>query len=299
MNHNYETAYVNALTSRLNEDSHDFEIMNKFKGYEGEQLVENLLKQQHQIVFSHNLEFVSSNAVQIDFLIIHNSQISILEVKHYYGDFEIYDNYIKNSSNKRYTSPFVQLYKAKNTLQSILQEINLNLPINHYLVFSNPTFTLRNHIPNRSQVLLRSEFYKFPKLFQSQQIDKDKQILQQIIAKQQIFSHRFKPVERVAFNKITKGIKCPECKKLHTIIIEEKKKIIPCTNCLKNFRRVEIYYFNIMELAIIKGKEGFTIPEAVEWCEANNVQTVKRICNQHFKSKGQRYKTYYLEEFSR
>lgn len=58
-----ETAYVNALTSRLKEDSHDFEIMNKFKGYEGERLVENLLKQQHQIVFSHNLEFVSSNAV--------------------------------------------------------------------------------------------------------------------------------------------------------------------------------------------------------------------------------------------
>lgn len=78
MNHNNETAYVNALTSRLNEDSHDIEIMYKFKGYEGDQLVENLLKQQHQIVFSHNLEFVSSNAVQIDFLIIHNSQISIL-----------------------------------------------------------------------------------------------------------------------------------------------------------------------------------------------------------------------------
>ncbi|MDQ7130182.1 NERD domain-containing protein [Mammaliicoccus sciuri] len=164
MNHNYEIAYVNALTSRLSEDSHDFEIMNKFKGYEGEQLEEDFLKQQHQIVFNHNLEFISSNAVQIDFLIIHNSQISILEVKHYYGDFEIYDNYIKSSYNKRYTSPFVQLYKAKNTLQSIFQEINLNLPIHHYLVFSNPTFTLRNHIPNRSQVLLRSKFYKFPNI---------------------------------------------------------------------------------------------------------------------------------------
>ena len=56
---------------------------------------------------------------------------------------------------------------------------------------------------------------------------------------------------------------------------------------MKKFKRVELYYFNIMELAIIKEKEGFTIPGAVEWCEANNVQTVKRICNQHFKSKGQ------------
>lgn len=120
MNHNNETAYANTLTSRLNEEAHDFEIMNKVKGYEAEQLVEDFLKQQHQIVFSRNLEFVSSNAVQIDFLIIHNSQLSILEIKHYYGDFEIYDNYIKSSYNKLYTSPFVQLYKAKNTLQSIL-----------------------------------------------------------------------------------------------------------------------------------------------------------------------------------
>ena len=88
MNHNNETAYVNTLTSRLNEEAHDFEIMNKVKGYEAEQLVEDFLKQQHQIVFSRNLEFVSSNAEQINFLIIHNSQISILEVKHYYGDFE-------------------------------------------------------------------------------------------------------------------------------------------------------------------------------------------------------------------
>ncbi|MBF9297909.1 hypothetical protein [Mammaliicoccus sciuri] len=47
MNHNNETAYVNALTSRLNEEGHEFEIMNKFKGYEGEQIVEDLLKQQH------------------------------------------------------------------------------------------------------------------------------------------------------------------------------------------------------------------------------------------------------------
>lgn len=165
MNHNNETAYVNALTSRLNEDSHDFKIMNKFKGYEGEQIVENLLKQQHQTVFSHNLEFVSSNAVQIDFLIIHNSHISILEVKHYYGDFEIYDNYIKNSYNKRYTSPFVQLYKAKNTLQSILQEMNLNLPINHYLVFSNPTFTLKTTYQTARKYYCALNFINFQSYF--------------------------------------------------------------------------------------------------------------------------------------
>ncbi|WP_206749138.1 hypothetical protein, partial [Mammaliicoccus sciuri] len=38
-----------------------------------------------------------------------------------------------------YTSPFIQLYKAKNTLQSILQEINLNLPINTSRNQSKPT----------------------------------------------------------------------------------------------------------------------------------------------------------------
>lgn len=55
-----------------------------------------------------------------------------------------------------------------------------------------------------------------------------------------------------------------------------------------------MYHFNILELAILNGESGFTIDEAVDWCEAKNIYTVKKICNQNLISTGERYKKYYL-----
>ncbi|MBS3670855.1 hypothetical protein KGF87_00385 [Mammaliicoccus fleurettii] len=54
-----------------------------------------------------------------------------------------------------------------------------------------------------------------------------------------------------------------------------------------------------MELAVIKGEEGFTLQEAIQWCEAENVYSVRRICNEYLECEGQRYKRYYLKNIER
>ncbi|OAO33443.1 hypothetical protein AXY37_00130 [Mammaliicoccus lentus] len=203
---------------------------------------------------------------------------------------------MQSSSNNTYPLPFKQLNIAKNNLQKLCDEININLPIQEYLIFSNPTFTAQSTIPNKSQVLLRSEFYKFSKLFQSFQVAKDQAILNQILQKQKRFSQQFKSIEKPDFSLIKKGIKCPNCKNLNTMVIEKRKKTTTCICCNKDFKRNELYYFNIRELAIIKGEEGFTLTEAMEWCNAVNIYTVRRICNKYFESKGQRYKKYTVKE---
>ena len=293
MNNNTEALYLKSLESRYD---NDYETRNKLMGLEGELIVNKTLKNINYVVYTHNLEFTVDKKFQVDFLIVHNNQISILEVKHYYGDFHFFNSYMQSSSNNTYPLPFKQLNIAKNNLQKLCDEININLPIQEYLIFSNPTFTAQSTIPNKSQVLLRSEFYKFSKLFQSFQVAKDKAILNQILQKQKRFSQQFKSIKKTEFSLIMKGIKCPNCKNLNTMVIEKRKKTTTCICCNKDFKRNELYYFNIRELAIIKGEEGFTLTEAMEWCNAVNIYTVRRICNKYFESKGQRYKKYTIRE---
>lgn len=293
MNNNTEALYLKSLESRYD---NDYETRNKLMGLEGELIVNKTLVNINYVVYAHNLEFTVDMKFQVDFLIVHNNQISILEVKHYYGDFHFFNSYMQSSSNNTYPLPFMQLSIAKNNLQKLCNEININLPIQEYLIFSNPTFTAQSTIPNKSQVLLRSEFYKFSKLFQSFQVAKDKAILNQILQKQKRFSQQFKSIEKPDFSLIKKGIKCPNCKNLNTMVVEKRKKVTTCICCEKDFKRNELYYFNIRELAVIKGEEGFTLAEAMEWCDAENIYTIRRVCNKYFESKGQRYKKYTLKE---
>ena len=293
MNNNTEALYLKSLESRYD---NDYETRNKLMGLEGELIVNKTLENINYVVYAHNLEFTVDKKFQVDFLIVHNNQISILEVKHYYGDFHFFNSYMQSSSNNTYPLPFMQLSIAKNNLQKLCNEININLPIQKYLIFSNPTFTAQSTIPNKSQVLLRSEFYKFSKLFQSFQVAKDKAILNQILQKQKRVSQQFKSIEKPDFSLIKKGIKCPNCKNLNTMVVEKRKKVTTCICCEKDFKRNELYYFNIRELAVIKGEEGFTLAEAMEWCDAENIYTIRRVCNKYFESKGQRYKKYTLKE---
>ena len=293
MNNNTEALYLKSLESRYD---NDYETRNKLMGLEGELIVNKTLENTNYVVYAHNLEFTVDMKFQVDFLIVHNNQISILEVKHYYGDFHFFNSYMQSSSNNTYPLPFMQLSIAKNNLQKLCNEININLPIQEYLIFSNPTFTAQSTIPNKSQVLLRSELYKFSKLFQSFQVAKDKAILNQILQKQKRFSQQFKSIKKTEFSLIMKGTKCPNCKNLNTIVVEKRKKTTTCICCEKDFKRNELYYFNIRELAVIKGEEGFTLAEAMEWCDAENIYTIRRVCNKYFESKGQRYKKYTLKE---
>ncbi|WP_323702579.1 nuclease-related domain-containing protein [Mammaliicoccus sp. Dog046] len=294
MKYKLDMLYLKALDSRIEQTDFQLELRNKMLGFEGELAVDQMLNLSNQIIYRHDLEFVAHKQIQIDFLVVHNNQLSILEVKNYFGDFEIYETCMKNAYNHQYPSPFIQMDTTKNTLNQILYSNNIKIPINEYLIFPNETFSARTTIPHRSKVLLRSEFYKFPKLFQSYQIATDQQLLQQICQLQTPFSHKYKSIDKVDFSKINKGLKCPNCKSIHTIIFEKFKKFSICQNCNKTIKRDELYRFNILELAIINGESGFTIDEAVDWCEAKNIFTVKKICNQNLSSTGERYKKYYL-----
>ena len=203
MNNNTEALYLKSLESRYD---NDYETRNKLMRLEGELIVNKTLENINYVVYAHNLEFTVDKKFQVDFLIVHNNQISILEVKHYYGDFHFFNSYMQSSSNNTYPLPFMQLSIAKNNLQKLCNEININLPIQEYLIFSNPTFTAQSTIPNKSQVLLRSEFYKFYKLFQSFQVAKDKAILNQILQKQKRFSQQFKSIKKTEFSQLRKGL---------------------------------------------------------------------------------------------
>ncbi|RIN89663.1 hypothetical protein BU003_09610 [Mammaliicoccus sciuri] len=54
-----------------------------------------------------------------------------------------------------------------------------------------------------------------------------------------------------------------------------------------------LYEYNLQELYYLK-QEPFTITEAVWWLGGNSKTTIRRVCEQNFKSIGKRYKKFYI-----
>lgn len=296
MFYNKNYLYYKALAGRFE----DFDIKRKIskilRGYEGEKILDQHLKQHDDIIYAHNLEFIIDKMLQIDFIIIKNYEIIILEAKHYYGDFIFHSTHMESPSNNQYPLPFNQLHAAIQNIKRLCMKLNIEATIYGYTVFTSDTFTPLNSIPHRSQVLLKSEFHKFHDMFASNQISRDQQLLNEVMQHQEIFTDQFEKLSVSDLSKIKKGLKCPKCENLHTIKIIKNKKFFKCLNCGVVIKRQELYYYNILELARIKRGEGFTIDEAREWCESQNNFTIRKLCNINFSSKGIRFKKYFLND---
>ncbi|PTJ54504.1 hypothetical protein BU009_12400 [Mammaliicoccus sciuri] len=97
----------------------------------------------------------------------------------------------------------------------------------------------------------------------------------------------------IPFEQIKPGIKCPRCHRMFTVKIEQDKQKCTCQYCESVMDKKYLYEYNLQELYYLK-QEPFTITEAVWWLGGNSKTTIRRVCEQNFKSIGKRYKKFYI-----
>ncbi|WP_323703781.1 nuclease-related domain-containing protein [Mammaliicoccus sp. Dog046] len=279
-----QSLYFKALDNRLDDTHLHRDMYRQMKGVEGESKIAHILKQIPDLNYLNNVAFNIKNRIQIDFIIVDDEHIFHLEVKHYKGDYHIIDGQMKNEFGNIFDTPFKQMNRAAHELQLLTHELNITRPILSYLIFTNPTFTLHTEIPNRKQVFLPTELHKIPRLFKNFRSRENKEILNKIKTQQQDFSNIY-PEINIPFEQIKPGLRCPHCRKIGHIQIDARMRYGFCLYCSTQTSRQKLYLDNLLELHILK-REPFTLNDAERWCGGNK-WAIRKLCNKHFKRKGQ------------
>ncbi|MFK4998359.1 nuclease-related domain-containing protein [Bacillus sp. N9] len=137
---------LRALHTRMNFSKKDKRYyLNLEKGYQGEVIFDQLTKKlECEIYILHDLCLEFNHSIfQIDTLLISQKAIFPIEVKNYDGDYVYESGGFKSlPSNHEIMNPLDQLKRSQSLLRSLLKSHGFHLPIEGYVTFVNPEFTL-------------------------------------------------------------------------------------------------------------------------------------------------------------
>lgn len=119
---------------------------NLHKGHIGEKKFAELLRQHlsSDLVTLFGLLLESNQTeFQIDSVVMTHDTIYLVEVKYFEGDFYIEnDQWFVRHSRKEIRNPLLQLQRSEFLFKQILQQLNVNLDVKSYVIFTNENFTL-------------------------------------------------------------------------------------------------------------------------------------------------------------
>ncbi|MDQ0270557.1 nuclease-related domain-containing protein [Cytobacillus purgationiresistens] len=129
-------------------------LENLTKGAEGERHWEgwlNQLSNESIILYDLTLEY-KHTIFQIDALCIFQKTIIAFEVKNYEGDFYINGDIWSSASGSEIKNPLLQVQRSESLLRPLLKTLNIQLPIEYYLVFVHPDFMLYQAPPHKKMI---------------------------------------------------------------------------------------------------------------------------------------------------
>jgi len=134
------------------------------KGYLGEQKLYHLLKSNpsdNRIAMFDLLLEHNDQEFQIDCLIITKSTIFLLEVKNFSGDYYFEDGkFYSVRSRKEIRNPLLQLQRTEFLLKQLLQNLNVHLTVQPYIIFSNEECTLYQ-VPLTLPIIFPTQLKRF------------------------------------------------------------------------------------------------------------------------------------------
>lgn len=285
----HELSVMRSLNTRTDlsddEKNHYFKLE---KGYQGEVMFDQLtavLQNDLLVINDLCLEY-SSTIFQIDTLIISQKTIYLFEVKNYQGDY-IYDtdNFKLVLSKKEILNPLGQLNRCRNLLQDLLRSLHIQLPLEGYLVFINPEFTLYQ-APLNEQIIYPTQLNHLMNTLNqkpSKLTDWHRKIATQLISMHHLKNPNAK-IPRYEYGLLKKGPICSHC---FSFMSYDGDKKAFCEKC---------DYEEHIDSAILRSVEGLKLlfPDkkittnlVYDWCGGiGSTKKYRRILKQNYKVVG-------------
>lgn len=287
--------YITALEGRriLSKDERT-DLMTHYNGKEGEAYFKAFLNTLENILYIHSFEFGTTNHVQIDFLVATPHKLFIFEVKHYRDEWYFENGTLKNNYGIVTKSPITQVQYMRNELQKLLHDYGIFIEIKSLIVFTNPQFIPAGNWPHDQNILFLNQLNKIVEILSSKLPNNNHQILNLLLEHESKHSTYYQKDFLTYYNLNLAGLKCPCCRKMHTIKVLEQKVHYNCTYCHTSMTCEKIVLFNLKELYILK-RDSFTLEEAITWCSPISKYRIARVCNKHFTSGTRRNRKFYLK----
>lgn len=266
------------VQTNLSEEIYN-QYLKQIKGYEGECYFDALTEEltcDCLILNDLPLE-ISSTDFQIDTLIITAREILLYEVKNYGGEYLYKDGFLVSiPSGNSFHSPIERINRHTSLLQSLLESLQMKMPIKSFVAFVHPEFMLYD-VLNTQKTLVQATFPKhFRKIDAQLETLSTKHLL--LAKKLCDLSSRTKPylngLPEYTYDECTKGIICPNCRQFMPEI-QYKNKKCRCNTCGYSEKVSATTSRHALEYKRLFPERKLTVSSMYDWC--GGVCPVRRI----------------------
>jgi hypothetical protein len=261
----------------------------KEKGFEGELQFDALTeKLPNNSYILNDLQLkINNNECQIDSALTFYDTTKLFDVKNLEGEFIYYPDKLHKLSGKEkvYQNPLGQLNRFKILFHQQLELLGSKLPVEAYVIFINPNFTLFNAPPNLP-IILPTQINSFMKKL-SHKPDRlnsgHLRLAEQLKSLHLPELSKSSQLPTYSFGSMKKGMSCKICFHLGLVVNGGKADCLICG------------FVETVEAAVVRSVEEIRLlfPEmrittnlVFEWCGVVGKKRISRILIKYFDMKG-------------
>ncbi|WP_102349290.1 nuclease-related domain-containing protein [Bacillus sp. Marseille-P3661] len=273
---------LNARMSLSDKDQQHYQ--NLKKGYEGEVIFDSFTEKLacdcyilNDLLFKFN-----GTQFQIDSLIITSDTIYCFEVKNYEGDYFYESERFYTKTRSEISSPLTQLSRSESMLRQLLQNLGNQLPIQAFVVFINPEFTLYQ-TPLNKPMIFRSQVNRYMKNLSTIpfKLDKKHKILADKLLVNHIKDSPILSLPSYDYEQLQKGIPCISCGSL-SITVSRTKCV--CEECGHEETVTNAVLRCVEEFQRLFPSQKITTNTIFDWCGVvKSKERIRMILKKYYK----------------
>jgi hypothetical protein len=264
------------------------------KGFEGEVMFDLLTEQlpKERFILNDLLLEANNTKFQIDTTMIIQEKIHIFEVKNFEGDYDYHSDKFYTISGKEISNPLDQLKRCESLFRQLLQNLGYKIPIEAWIIFINPEFTLYQ-APKNPSIIFSSQLNRFMKKLNSTPTKlngKHKKLAEQLVSLHQIESP-YSRLRHYEYDHFRKGFLCASC---HSFLVPLGEKELICGQCGGHEKVESAVMRSVDEVKLLFPDMKITTNIIHEWCKViESKKTIRRILKQNLKCIGNYRNCYY------
>ncbi|WP_211202347.1 nuclease-related domain-containing protein [Salicibibacter cibarius] len=231
---------------------------------------------------------------QIDSLVIFQRMIYVFDSKYHEGDFYLDDNKWKTIVGEEINSPLPQMERAESLLRRLLQQrLNVNIPIESFLVFTHPEFYLYN-APPTLPAIFTNQFHRFMKKMNNitSTVNRSHERLAEQLVARHLKESPHTRLPEYEYEQLKKGVVCDKC----ASFMVASGYVWMCAGCGYKEKSETAIIRSVKEFKLLFPDRKITSAIIREWCAVEgDRKKIIRILNNYFKRVGKGPASYYID----
>ncbi|ULG71197.1 nuclease-related domain-containing protein [Macrococcus brunensis] len=220
------------------------------KGVSGEKMVRELVDEK-MVLEDVTLE-IDGSIIQLDFVVIAEGRVTVLEVKHHSRDYVIRENSWYFNDGQKASNPFYQLERARGLMEKYLRQRGFRVPGWGFIVWTNSeshVFGLKQDDPFMTPGKLVRYMRENPFRANLE--------LREMIERDRILVSPFDKIELDAAG-LAPGLHCLKC---FSLDVKRTRKTVLCTKCQFSVCTLEAVKAHLVFYCLLYDRESFQIKD--------------------------------------